>query len=111
MATEAAQTTAVATDAQLPPASQPQASEAELAAGEQERARSVFLVGDAKQSIYRFRRAEPALMHEAQNWLGEHLSGITQPLAVSWRSAPAITDAYLKGIGGFDAQLAGCRAG
>ena len=32
MATEAAHTTAVATDAQLPPASQPQASEAELAA-------------------------------------------------------------------------------
>ncbi len=64
----------------------------ELAAGEPERSRSVFLVGDAKQSIYRFRRAEPRLMTSASEWLAERLaaSGYTQ--ARSRRSAPPVVD-------------------
>ncbi len=64
----------------------------ELAAGEHERARSVFLVGDAKQSIYRFRRADPQLFPAAQYWLTEHLRAGSYQLAASWRSAPAIID-------------------
>lgn len=63
---------------------------AELAAGSPERARSVFLVGDAKQSIYRFRRAEPQLFDAARDWL-THAAGahvVTQD--ISWRSSPAI---------------------
>ena len=64
----------------------------EMAAGNGERARSVFLVGDAKQSIYRFRRAEPRLFQLARDWLGEHLQAHTFPLHTSWRSAPAIMD-------------------
>lgn len=64
----------------------------ELASGETERRRSVFLVGDGKQSIYRFRRADPQLFPAARNWLSERLSAGEHSLAASWRSAPAIID-------------------
>ncbi|MEJ2061420.1 MAG: 3'-5' exonuclease, partial [Gammaproteobacteria bacterium] len=64
----------------------------ELAAGAQETLRSVFLVGDAKQSIYGFRRANPALQTEAGNWLRDHLQGQDFNLHASWRSSPAIID-------------------
>ncbi|MBW6476166.1 MAG: UvrD-helicase domain-containing protein [Chromatiales bacterium] len=62
----------------------------EMAAGAGEHARSVFLVGDAKQSIYRFRRAEPRLFQAAHQWLENQLQAQTFPLHTSWRSAPAI---------------------
>ncbi|WP_127476275.1 UvrD-helicase domain-containing protein [Sulfurivermis fontis] len=64
----------------------------EMAAGTGERARSVFLVGDGKQSIYRFRRAEPRLFHAAHRWLQQHLNAAAYPLHVSYRSAPAIME-------------------
>lgn len=62
----------------------------ELAANEDQRGRSVFLVGDNKQSIYRFRRADPELFVAAQGWLQQNLNAVTQPLDISWRSADAI---------------------
>ncbi len=62
----------------------------ELAAGESDKLRSVFLVGDAKQSIYRFRRAEPRLFQTAHEWLAQHLEAKSFPLHTSWRSSPAI---------------------
>ena len=62
----------------------------EMAAADQQGQRSVFLVGDAKQSIYRFRRAEPRLFQAAHEWLADHLQARTFPLHTSWRSAPAI---------------------
>ncbi len=62
----------------------------ELASGDQERRRSVFLVGDGKQSIYRFRRANPHLFHTADAWLQTHLQAIHCTLETSRRSAPAI---------------------
>lgn len=64
----------------------------ELAAGEDERRRTVFLVGDTKQSIYRFRRAEPALFPAAQAWLRQRLHAVDHSLSASWRSAPAVID-------------------
>jgi ATP-dependent helicase/nuclease subunit A len=62
----------------------------EMAAGGGERARSVFLVGDEKQSIYRFRRAEPALFRAAHHWLATHMQAQTFSQHISWRSSPAI---------------------
>ncbi len=62
----------------------------ELAAGSPERSRSVFLVGDSKQSIYGFRRANPALQATASDWLKASLGAKEYPLDKSWRSSPAI---------------------
>ncbi len=62
----------------------------EMAASNDERQRSVFIVGDAKQSIYRFRRAEPRLFIAAEKWLKNNLGATTSPLSHSWRSSPAI---------------------
>ena len=64
----------------------------ELAAGNAGRTRSVFLVGDRKQSIYGFRRANPALLDEASGWLEERLQAKKYPLDASRRSAQAIID-------------------
>ncbi|MBK9130330.1 MAG: UvrD-helicase domain-containing protein [Gammaproteobacteria bacterium] len=63
----------------------------ELAAGAG-RPRSVFLVGDVKQSIYRFRRADPMLFGAAHDWLTTRLAGKSYPLNASWRSAPRIIE-------------------
>lgn len=62
----------------------------EMAAGSTERRRSAFLVGDEKQSIYGFRRANPALQAQASAWLKDHLNAQATPLDSSWRSSPAI---------------------
>jgi ATP-dependent helicase/nuclease subunit A len=70
-----------------------------MAAGAAERHRSVFLVGDAKQSIYRFRRAEPRLFQAAHEWLQQHLDAHSYPLHISWRSAPAIMQGVNKLFG------------
>ena len=65
----------------------------ELAAGEAQRQRSVLFVGDSKQSIYSFRRAEPRLFDAASTWLADHLPGAKQTtLSKSWRSSPAIIE-------------------
>ena len=64
----------------------------EIAAGNEERARSIFLVGDEKQSIYSFRRANPALQQQASDWLRQTLSARSTPLDSSRRSSPAVID-------------------
>ncbi|MBX6419711.1 MAG: UvrD-helicase domain-containing protein [Nevskia sp.] len=64
----------------------------EMAAGEGARPRSAFIVGDAKQSIYGFRRANPELLSVASDWLAARLSAERLPLDASHRSAPAIID-------------------
>ncbi len=72
----------------------------ELAAGEADRARTVFLVGDEKQSIYRFRRANPALLATASDWLAGRLQAGRYPLDKSRRSARAIIDCVNHVFGG-----------
>jgi ATP-dependent helicase/nuclease subunit A len=62
----------------------------EVAADPSQRPRSVFLVGDEKQSIYSFRRANPALQAQASKWLADNLSARATPLDFSRRSSMAI---------------------
>jgi len=62
----------------------------EIAANPEQRPRSVFLVGDEKQSIYSFRRANPALQAQASEWLAQHLDASAAPLDFSRRSSSAI---------------------
>ncbi|HHM04690.1 MAG TPA: DNA helicase UvrD [Gammaproteobacteria bacterium] len=71
----------------------------ELAAGGSGRRRSVFLVGDLKQSIYSFRRADPDLFPAARDWLAQRLGARTHTLVTSYRSAPAIMDVVNKVFG------------
>ena len=63
----------------------------EMAAGS-ERWRSLFVVGDAKQSIYRFRRGNPRLLGFAADWMQQHLGAGSVHLDQSWRSSPLIMD-------------------
>ncbi len=62
----------------------------EIAANPEQRPRSVFLVGDEKQSIYSFRRANPALQAQASEWLAANLNAHATPLDFSRRSSSAI---------------------
>ena len=62
----------------------------EIAANPEQRPRSIFLVGDEKQSIYSFRRANPALQAQASKWLAENINAHATPLDFSRRSSAAI---------------------
>jgi ATP-dependent helicase/nuclease subunit A len=73
----------------------------EFAAGEKAHLRSVFLVGDSKQSIYRFRRADARLLHTAKDWLENTLQAHSVRLEKSWRAAPTIVN-FLNRVFGAD---------
>lgn len=48
---------------------------------------SLFVVGDPKQSIYRFRRADIAMYLRSQGWFGDHA---TAKLTTNFRTVPAV---------------------
>ncbi|MCX6130771.1 MAG: UvrD-helicase domain-containing protein, partial [Proteobacteria bacterium] len=52
---------------------------------------SVFIVGDAKQSIYGFREAEALILDEAASYLSQR-SAHSVNLSVSYRSSPLVLD-------------------
>jgi ATP-dependent helicase/nuclease subunit A len=54
---------------------------------------TVFLVGDAKQSIYAFREGDYRLLGEAAEFLAQNFEVAGVPLNVSWRSSQLILDA------------------
>jgi ATP-dependent helicase/nuclease subunit A len=54
---------------------------------------SVFLVGDPKQSIYRFRRAEPQVFKAAQSFVVQGLGGTLLSCDHTRRCAPAVVSA------------------
>lgn len=66
--------------------------------GAVDRSRTIFAVGDTKQSIFGFQRADPRKLKEMREWFGER-SRIAEKmfvpvdLNVSFRSTPAVLDA------------------
>jgi ATP-dependent helicase/nuclease subunit A len=55
-----------------------------------QRALSLFVVGDPKQSIYRFRRAEPRVFAAACDFVREAMAGVVLACDHTRRSAPAL---------------------
>jgi ATP-dependent helicase/nuclease subunit A len=53
---------------------------------------TVFMVGDPKQSIYRFRRADPRLFASARTWLQENFQAHHLRTNHTWRNAAAIVE-------------------
>jgi len=64
--------------------------------GSGQRPPSVFIVGDPKQSIYRFRRAEPRVFNAARDFVREALDGFVLACDHTRRNAPEVLDGVNK---------------
>ena len=84
--------------------------------GAVERSRTVFAVGDTKQSIFGFQRADPRKLKEMREWFAEQSRIAEQrfvpvDLNVSFRSTPAVLDAVDWVFGEAEAARGVGRAG
>ena len=61
--------------------------------GQDESKPAVFIVGDPKQSIYRFRRADPRLFNDAQAFLVKEMNAASLNQNTTRRNAPKINEA------------------
>lgn len=61
--------------------------------GQDESKPTVFIVGDPKQSIYRFRRADPRLFNDAQAFLVKEMNAASLNQNTTRRNAPKINEA------------------
>jgi ATP-dependent helicase/nuclease subunit A len=57
---------------------------------------AVFIVGDPKQSIYRFRRAEPRVFEAARRFVVDGMDGLALECDHTRRNAPAVIEALNK---------------
>ncbi len=61
--------------------------------GQDESKPTIFIVGDPKQSIYRFRRADPRLFNNAQSFLVKEMNAASLNQNTTRRNAPKINEA------------------
>ncbi|MBP7721004.1 MAG: double-strand break repair helicase AddA [Alphaproteobacteria bacterium] len=71
------------------------AKEFTAGAGASETERTIFVVGDEKQSIYSFQRAAPQEFHRMRGWLREKISDAEKnwddvPMSISFRSTKSV---------------------
>jgi ATP-dependent helicase/nuclease subunit A len=69
------------------------------AQGPDAQAPAVFLVGDPKQSIYRFRGADPRVFQAATKWLVQHYGAQVQTTDVTRRCAPSLVAFMNRSLG------------
>ncbi|MCS3632034.1 ATP-dependent helicase/nuclease subunit A [Salinibacter ruber] len=59
----------------------------------------LFVVGDGKQSIYRFRRADHRIFEEVDTLIGDQSGGLTETFRTNFRSTPEVCESVNSSFG------------